>query len=56
MFNCNHVDCEAICGLFYSIDYEVLECVTCKPPSPYVIKFLVAIEGVFEKESFYGCN
>jgi len=53
-FNCNCVDCEAICGLFCLVDYEVIECVTCKRPSLYVIKFHLVSEGEFEKDSFHG--
>jgi len=34
------------------IDYEVFECVMCKPHPFYAIKFLVVSEGVFEKGSF----
>jgi len=55
VINHNHVDCEAMCDLFCLVDYEVFECVMCKPPSLYVIKFLVTREGVFEKGSFHGC-
>jgi len=31
--NCNCVDCEALCGSLWWIDYEVLECDTCGSPS-----------------------
>ena len=56
MIDRNRVDCEATCGLFCRVDYEVFECVTCKLPSLYIIKFHLASEGQFEKRSFHGCN
>jgi len=31
--NHNRVDCEAMCGSLWWIDYEVLKCVICGPPS-----------------------
>jgi len=37
-------------------DYEVFECVTCKPPLFYAIKFLVASEGVLKKDVFHVYN
>jgi len=52
----NHGDSEAMYGLFYLTDYEVFKCVTCKPPTLYVIKFVIASEDVFKKERFHGCN
>ena len=45
MIDRNRVDCEAMCGLFFRVDYEVFECVTCKLPSLYIIKFHLASEG-----------
>ena len=53
MIDRNRMDCEAMCGLFCRVDYEVFECVTCKHALPfYVIKFHLASEGEFEKDGF----
>jgi len=50
LINCNCVDCEAMCGLCWNwLLIKCLNVLRAKPPPFYVIKFLVANEGEFEK-------